>query len=198
MDYDNKTIIDYETGQATTDQQISEEHDSKNKKKFDIRDSEKQSEAIDKNVERGVKAADDGYLRLCAEFENYKKRSAREMDKFKKFANESLIKEILPVVDNLERAVNSANDDEWANSDLTQGVALSIKDLEKVMGKHGVKPVEAIGKAFDPTFHEAVMITETDEHPENTVINEIQKGYMIHDRLLRPAKVVVSKPNKNP
>lgn len=149
-------------------------------------------------MERGVKAADDRYLRLCAEFENYKKRSAREMDKFRKFANESLIKEILPVVDNLERAVNSANDDEWANSDLTQGVALSIKDLEKVFGKHGVKPIGAIGKAFDPVFHEAVIMQETDKYLENTVINEIQKGYLIHDRLLRPTKVVVSKTNKNP
>lgn len=149
-------------------------------------------------MERGVKAADDRYLRLSAEFENYKKRSAREMDKFRKFANESLIKEILAVVDNLERAVNSANDDECANSDLTQGVALSIKDLEKVFGKHGVIPIEAIGKAFDPVFHEAVIMQETDKYPENTVINELQKGYLIHDRLLRPAKVVVSKTNKNP
>lgn len=105
---------------------------------------------------------------------------------------------MLAVVDNLERAVNSANDDEWANSDLTQGVALSIKDLEKVFGKHGVKPIEAIGKAFDPVFHEAVIMQETDKYPENTVISELQKGYLIHDRLLRPAKVVVSKTNKNP
>jgi len=198
MDSDNKTTVDYETGQAATDQKIPEEHGSENKKKFDIRDYEKQRETIDKIVERGMKAADDRYLRLCAEFENYKRRSAREMDKFKKFANESLIKEILSVVDNLERAVNSANDDEWANSDLTQGVALSIKDLEKVLGKHGVKPIEAIGKAFDPVFHEAVIMQETDKYPENKVINELQKGYLIHDRLLRPAKVVVSKTNKNP
>ncbi len=198
MDSDNKTTIDNETGQTASDQLISEEYDSENKKNFVIRDYEKQREAIDKIVKRGVKAADDRYLRLCAEFENYKKRSAREMDKFRKFANESLIKEILAVVDNLERAVNSANDDEWANSDLTQGVALSIKDLEKVFGKHGVKPIEAMGKAFDPVFHEAVIMQETDKYPENTVINELQKGYLIHDRLLRPAKVVVSKTNKNP
>ena len=198
MDSDNKTTIDDETGQATTDQQISEEHDLGNKKRSDSRDYDTQREAIDKNVQREVKAADDRYLRLCAEFENYKKRSAREMDKFKKFANESLIKEIFAVVDNLERAVNSANDDEWANSNLIQGVALSIKDLEKVFGKHGVKPIEAIGKAFDPVFHEAVIMQETDKYPENTVINELQKGYLIHDRLLRPAKVVVSKTNKNP
>ena len=197
MDSDNKTTIDYETGQAVTDQKTLKEQVSE-KAKSDIRDHEKHMEAVDEIVEQGVKAADDRYLRICAEFENYKKRSAREMDKFKKFATESLIKKILPVVDNLERAVNSANDDEWANSDLTQGVALSIKDLEKVLGKHGVKPIEAIGKAFDPAFHEAVMMVEADDHPENTVINELQKGYLIHDRLLRPAKVVVSKTNKNP
>ncbi len=68
----------------------------------------------------------------------------------------------------------------------------------QILGKHGVKPIEAMGKAFDPVFHEAVIMQETDKYPENKVINELQKGYLINDRLLRPAKVVVSKTNKNP
>lgn len=177
MDSDNKTTIDYETGQATSDQQISEEHDSRNKRKSDNRDYEKQMEAIDKIVERGVKAADDRYLRLCAEFENYKKRSAREMDQFKKFANESLIKEIFPLVDNLEQVVNSAYDDEWANSDLIQGVTLSIKDLEKVLGQHGVKPLDA-GRCND-SYSLAIIALELKEVFGLEDINDLPVSYDI-------------------
>jgi molecular chaperone GrpE len=142
--------------------------------------------------EVATKEAHDRFLRVSADFENFKKRSAREMADFRKYANESLIRELLPVVDNLERAIASAIDNGDSNSFL-EGVDLTLKEILKVFDKFVVKPIEAVGKPFDPTFHQAVMQEETDDKPENTILGELQKGYTIHDRLLRPTMVVVSK-----
>ena len=133
-------------------------------------------------------------LRVSAEFENYKKRAAREMDEFRKYANQSLLKEMLSVVDNLELAINSSNDGEKTDQSLIKGLNLTLNEILKVFEKFNVTPIEARGKTFDPAFHEAVMREETDDYPENTVISEFQKGYLIHDRLLRPAMVVVAMP----
>ena len=133
-------------------------------------------------------------LRVSAEFENYKKRAAREMEDFRKYANQSLLKEMLSVVDNLELAINSSNDGEKTDPSLIKGLNLTLNEILKVFEKFNVTPIEARGKTFDPAFHEAVMREETDDYPENTVISEFQKGYLIHDRLLRPAMVVVAMP----
>jgi molecular chaperone GrpE len=137
-------------------------------------------------------------LRVSADFENYKKRSAREMDELRKFANQSLLKEMLSVVDNLELAINSANERQVQDDSMKTGLDLTHKEILRVFKKFSVTPIECVGNAFDPTYHEAVMQEETDEFPENTVINEMQKGYLIHDRLLRPAMVVVAKPKMKP
>jgi molecular chaperone GrpE len=133
---------------------------------------------------------------LSAEFENYKKRSFRESEEFRKFANQSLIKEMLSVVDNLELAMNSTNGHKAIDKDLLQGLAMTHREILKVFEKFNVKPIDAKGQPFDPTYHEAVMQEETNDYAKNTVINEMQKGYMIHDRLLRPSMVVVAKPRE--
>jgi molecular chaperone GrpE len=133
---------------------------------------------------------------LSAEFENYKKRSSRESEEFRKFANQSLIKEMLSVVDNLELAMNSTNGHKAIDKDLLQGLAMTHREILKVFEKFNVKPIDAKGQPFDPTYHEAVMQEETNDYAKNTVINEMQKGYMIHDRLLRPSMVVVAKPRE--
>ena len=135
-------------------------------------------------------------LRVSAEFENYKKRASRELEEFRKFANQSLIKEMLSVVDNLELAMSSTNGHKAIDQGLLRGLDMTHKEILKVFEKFNVKPIEAKGQAFDPTFHEAVMQEETDDVDENTVINELQKGYLIHDRLLRPAMVVVARPKE--
>jgi molecular chaperone GrpE len=141
-------------------------------------------------------AADDReqLLRVSAEFENYKKRSLRHMEDFKKYANEALLKELLTVVDNLERAVTSSKSPSAGSPDacIVEGVEMTLKEIMRVLEKFHVTPIDALGKPFDPVFHEAVMREETDAFPENTVCNVLQKGYMIHDRLLRPAMVSVS------
>jgi molecular chaperone GrpE len=139
----------------------------------------------------------DRLLRASAEFDNYKKRSSREMEEFRKFANQSLIKEMLSVVDNLELAMNSTNGHKTIDKDLLQGLEMTHKEILKVFEKFNVKPIDAKGQPFDPTFHEAVMQEETNDSPKNTITNELQRGYMIHDRLLRPSMVVVAKPKKN-
>ena len=144
--------------------------------------------------EEELKQIHDRFLRISAEFDNYKKRSARETADFRKYANQALLKELLPVVDNLELAINSTDGKRDIDKSLVEGLEITRNEILKVLEKFHVKPVEAAGKPFDPEFHEAVMRQESDEYPENTVISEFQKGYLIHDRLLRPAMVVVASP----
>ena len=157
-----------------------------------MKDLEAKLEAKDQEAKENY----DRLLRVSAEFENYKKRTSRELEEFRKFANQSLIKEMLSVVDNLELAMNSTNGHKTIDQGLLQGLDMTHKEILKVFEKFDVKPIEAQGQAFDPTFHEAVMQEATDEFDENTVINELQKGYLIHDRLLRPAMVVVARPKE--
>lgn len=139
----------------------------------------------------------DMHLRALAEFENYKKRSAREAEEFRKYANESIVRDLLPIVDNLERAIQSSDQNKGDSACLIQGVDLTLREILKVLEKYGVTPVEADGRPFDPAFHEAVMREETDEHPENTVIRELQRGYVMNTRVIRPSMVVVSAPGAN-
>ena len=138
----------------------------------------------------------DRLLRVSAEFENYKKRTAREMEEFRKYANQSLIKEMLSVVDNLELALSSAGNDKNADKGLREGLEMTHREILRVLEKFHVKPIEARGKPFDPAFHEAVMQEESNKVADNTVLNELQRGYLIHDRLLRPAMVAVARSGK--
>ena len=175
-----------EPEQTTPDEQIIDDEDDP------IKALEDKLEAKEKEAEETY----DRLLRLSAEFENYKKRSSREIEEFRKFANQSLIKEMLSVVDNLELAMNSTNGHKAIDKDLLQGLEMTHREILKVFEKFNVKPIDAKGQPFDPTFHEAVMQEETNDYAKNTVINEMQRGYMIHDRLLRPSMVVVAKPRE--
>jgi len=160
----------------------------------DAENSLKEMEAKLEVKEEAAKETYDRLLRVSADFENYKKRATREMEEFRKYANQSLLKEMLSVVDNLELAINSSNDGGKTDKTLIEGLNLTLNEILRVFEKFDVKPIEARGKTFDPAYHEAVMREETDDYPENTVVSEFQKGYLIHDRLLRPAMVVVAMP----
>ena len=195
MTDEKKIKIEMETKEVDSAKKELKKTGAAKKHKQKERDLIKEMEAKLKAAQEESKQTYDRLLRVSAEFENHKKRSAREMDEFRKFANESLIKEMLSVVDNLERAINSSSDARQANSGLVEGVEITLKELLKIFEKFKVKPVESLKKHFDPSFHQAVMTEETDDYTEHTVINELQKGYMMHDRLLRPAMVVVSMPN---
>lgn len=148
-----------------------------------------------KALEQEASEKHDRLLRLSADFENYKKRMNRQMDDLRKYANETLLKDLLYVVDNLERAVSTSGEKNGAPMDscVLEGVQMTLSEITKLLTRNHVTPIEAIGKPFDPSFHEAVMQEVSPDHPENTVVKEFQRGYLIYDRLLRPAMVVVSK-----
>ncbi|MBH0177659.1 MAG: nucleotide exchange factor GrpE [Nitrospira sp.] len=139
-----------------------------------------------------AKAANDKYLRLAADFENYKRMAQRDQRDQIKFGNEQLLKELLPVVDNLERAIKAARDDKGGSSAVVQGVDLTLKQLSSSLAKFGVQAVETVGQAFDPATHQAVSHLPSDIVPRDHVIDEFQKGYRLHDRILRAAMVSVS------
>ena len=135
----------------------------------------------------------DLYLRERADLENFRKRSLREKEDAIRFANDRLLKEMIPILDNLERAVEHAGE-ESGGEGLLEGVDLTLNMFRKVLEAFGVKPIAAIGEAFDPSLHQAMGNVETDDYPPNTVSAEFQKGYLLHDRLLRPSLVMVAKP----
>ena len=136
----------------------------------------------------------DKLLRLAAEFENYKKRMERERALALKYAEEQVFKELLPSIDNLERAIEQGRKTDNA-SDLLAGVELTYKGLMTALEKFELIPLQSIGSPFDPNIHEALAMEETDEVDPNCVLREFEKGYMLKDRLIRPAKVVVAKKN---
>lgn len=138
-------------------------------------------------------ALNDKYLRQAAEFENYKRLAQRDQRDQIKFGNEQLLKEMLPVIDNLERALKAARDsDKGGRSALVQGVDLTLKQLSGSLAKFGVQAIETIGQVFDPTTHQAVAHVPSDTVLSNHVIEEFQKGYRLHERMLRAAMVSVS------
>lgn len=133
----------------------------------------------------------DQYLRALAEVENIKKRSVREREEYLKYANVSMIKKLLPIIDDLHRAMEVALTSRDFEA-ISKGVEMTARSLDEVLKGEGVEVIESIGKPFDPQFHQALTVEPSDEHPENTVIAQLQKGYIMHDRVIRPSLVKVS------
>ena len=164
---------------------VKEEQDSK---------SEEELEKIKAELEEAKKEREELYerlLRLSAEFDNFRKRVQKEFEKFKELANEALIKEFLIILDNFERAIE-AIEEGGDLSTLVDGVKLIHRQFKETLKKFGVEEIEAEGNVFDPNVHEAVMQVEDDEK-DNVVVKEVQKGYKLKGKLLRPSKVVVAK-----
>jgi molecular chaperone GrpE len=134
----------------------------------------------------------DRFVRQTAELDNFKKRASREREDGIRFANEVLIKDLLPIVDNLERAVAHASGG-GNGKPLIEGVEMVLKGFLDVLSKHGVSQIVAIGQSFDPAKHEAMAQLDSEDHPPNSVIDEHQRGYYYRDRLLRPALVTIAK-----
>ena len=144
------------------------------------------------DAESKYKEMQDRYLRLNAEFDNYKKRMMRENSDRLKYFNMELIKELLPSVDNLERAISHAGDENSDLENMIEGLQMVYKGMQEAFGKFGVSEIESIGKEFDPNCHQAVGMIESQEVPENHVAEECLKGYYLHDRIIRPTMVRVS------
>ena len=135
----------------------------------------------------------DKALRLQADLENIRKRTEKERQEFVKFANENIIFELLNVLDDLERTIELAQTKHQDLSAFLKGVEMILAHLYEMLKKYDVKPIEAKGKIFDPNFHEALMQVEDNSLPDHTVIEELQRGYLLNDRVIRTAKVSVSK-----
>jgi len=180
-----------------------EEHKNNHKKPEELRISQEKEEALVtlKQAEylgllEEVKKGKEGWdkmLRNQADLENTRKRLEREKQEFIKFANEGLILDLLNVLDDLERTVDLAESNKENLVAFLKGIEMILAHLYEMLKNHGVKPIEAEGKIFDPNFHEALMQVENKELPEHTIIEVLQKGYLIHGRVLRTAKVKVSK-----
>jgi molecular chaperone GrpE len=135
----------------------------------------------------------DQYLRARADLENYRRRVQREKEDLQRYGNEQLLREILPVVDNLERALAHARTQDIPVEGLITGVEMTLEQFQRVLEKFQVRPVAALQQPFDSACHEAMGQVEREDCPPNTVVEEMQRGYMLNDRLLRPALVLVSK-----
>jgi len=155
----------------------------------DAADSSVQDELASKIEE--CEALNSKYLRLAAEFENYKRLTQRDQREQIRFGNEQILKELLPVVDNMERAIKAAQMN-GGDSALVQGVELTLKQLSGILAKFGVQAIETAGQEFDPSAHQAVSYGPSNDVPANKVLDEFQKGYRLHDRILRAAMVSVS------
>jgi molecular chaperone GrpE len=135
--------------------------------------------------------ARDRILRVQAELENFRRRSRRELEDERKYANVPLLRDLLPVVDNIDRAIEAAGKTQDSNS-LLEGIKMVKQQLESVLERYDCKPVKALGEHFDPHFHEAISMQPSQEHDVNTVVHVAQSGYQVHDRVIRPAHVIVS------
>ena len=135
----------------------------------------------------------DKLVRLQADFENARKRLERDRNEFLRFANEDLLCDILTIVDELERSVELSQEKHEDHVAFLKGVAMILAHLHDLLKKNGVSSISAKGKCFDPNYHEALMQVEKDELPEHTVVDEMQKGYTLNDKVIRTAKVQVSK-----
>jgi molecular chaperone GrpE len=148
-----------------------------------------------RETQERLKDTHERLLRVAAEFDNFKKRAAKEREDLQKFGIERLLKDFLPVADNLERALDHAEEHDLRQ--VIEGVKLVQKLLETTLAKHGVVGFSALGQPFDPNLHEALMQQESDA-PAGTVVSEMSRGYKLNDRLVRPAAVVVARPKSAP
>ena len=173
----------------------------------DKRDGDVVSEPVDKSLDKMTKEEwvekirelqkesqrnYDLYLRSQAEMENMKKRNRKDKEDWLKFASETLIKEMLPVLDNLEKALSHSNNENTVHA-LKEGIHLTLKGLKDSLSKSGLEEVKALGESFDPCFHEAVSEMDDPKAKPGIVITELQKGYVLNSRLIRPAMVVVNR-----
>ena len=140
--------------------------------------------------ERSIEEQKNKYLRALADLDNYKKRVNLEKDELIRYSNELLVKELLPALDGFAKALDFAKKTD--SEDLMKGIALIKKQLEDAVSKFGVKEIETAGKPYDPNLHEAILMKDSEKAP-GIILEEVQKGYTMHERLIRPAMVIVSK-----
>ena len=162
-------------------------------------DAEQAASQVQPGIDPELQAARDEvqanfarYQRLAADFENYKRRTRQELADRTQYANEELLRKLLPILDNLRRALDHAP--EGVDRNWFEGLRMVVRQFEDTMQAQGVLPIPAVGEKFDPSQHEAIAREETDEHEEGTIVEEMQPGYRLHERVLRPTLVKVAHP----
>ncbi len=192
----NKDMENKEVGMAK------KEEDQKQKDTKQEPDNSKKDASVEElkkqlaQKEQELNEMKEKVLRLAAELENFKKRIQKEKEDHMRYALETFARELLPFLDNLERAISAAKETKDIDK-LLEGLDLTLSGYFKTLEKFGLKPFVALGERFDPNIHEALGVEENEEVDENTVVKELLKGYKLHDRVLRPAMVVVSKKPNN-
>lgn len=179
--YDVNAQHETEAAEAVSDQASSEE-------------ASESPDAVNQQLEQLKQQAEENhqrFLRAQADFDNYRRRTMKEKEEFAKYASLKLIEQLLPVVDNFERALAVGKDNKDVDA-LTKGIDMIFRQLDQVLAGEGLKPMETVGAPFNPEYHQAIMQVESDEHEEGIVVEEVQKGYMLKDKVLRPAMVKVS------
>ena len=166
------------------------DHLRKAKLEWEAKLAEGEEEKL-KSLEK-ARESEEKFIRLYAEFDNYRKRAAREKEELARFSHEQVIKDLLPVMDDLERALSHAAVSEEIPA-LIEGVNLVKKHMASALEKYGLTPFDSLGQPFDPHLHEAVSHVESVDYPPDSVVNEYRKGYRLHGKLVRPAMVAVSK-----
>jgi molecular chaperone GrpE len=180
--------VEEEDGEEVVEAKIGELQDVLEQKDGELEELRETVGELEKEKEE----INDRLLRVAADLENFRRRTEREKEEIKKFGIDRVISELLPAVDNMERALQHA-DDRGDESSLVEGIEMVHRQILAALKKHGVEGFSSHGESFDPTRHEAIQQVETTDHPTGTVIDEYQKGYFLHDRLLRPALVSVAK-----
>jgi len=190
----NKTPLDSDLGDASSQAPLHGK-DQATDREEGTEDLSAPPQSLEEKLQAAEKRAQENherFLRAAAELDNFRKRKEREVSDLRKYANQMLLRELLGVVDNLERALAASLENSEPEG-LREGVEMTLKELLKIFDQFKVTPIEAHEQPFDPNHHEAVMQEPSDAFPPNTVVKELQKGYLLRDRLLRPAMVVVSK-----
>jgi len=185
MDEDHRENVESDPGKSILDEQNLDNNDMS---------ASEEILTLQAELAKAKAKAEEHYdhlLRLQADFDNYRKRSQKERTELIKYASERIVEDLLPVLDNFERAASAAK----VNPDFaafSKGVDMIFRQLQTALYKEGLKAMEAVGQPFDPNLHEAVLRVASEEHPENTVVEELQKGYYLKEKVLRPCMVKVS------
>ena len=160
----------------------------------DLQQEEPVRDMMDSDIEalrKSLEESQNGYLRVLADFDNFRQRQREETARLTSSARENLILKLLPMVDNFDRTLQ-ATEAEHSYESLVEGVTLTLKHIREMLEKEGLEPIEAVGQEFNPELHDALMRVETDEYPDNTIVDEIEKGYMLNGKVLRPSRVRVA------
>ncbi len=181
-------------------QEVEQAEDTANEEMETAAEDEESIESLKQRLEEAEKKAEENWdqlVRAKAELENIRRRSERELENAHKYALEKFAQELLPVIDSMEMGVAAAQDENTDVSKLREGTEMTLKMFLNAIDKFGIKSVHPVNEEFNPEHHQAMSMVDSDEHEPNTVIDVMQKGYLLNDRLVRPAMVVVSSANSS-